>query len=188
MGTIPTSVLIATKDSKISSLIMQMLVKPVFDITLCTDFNDARRKLSNNRFDIVIIDSGDGADTDLAVDISDSLSTIILLAPTHLFDQISYHVEAYGILTVPKPFDGFYFYNIIKVALAVNIKVERISSQTVKLKEKMEEIRIVNRAKLILVQNQHMTEQEAHHYLEKEAMNRCIKRVDLANEIIREAC
>lgn len=85
-----------------------------------------------------------------------------------------------------KPFDAFYFYNIIKIALAVQAKVQRISSQTVKLKEKMEEIRIVNRAKMLLIQNKKMTEQEAHRFIEKEAMDKCIKRTSVAQSIIRQ--
>lgn len=75
---------------------------------------------------------------------------------------------------------------MIKIALAVQAKVQRISSQTVKLKEKMEEIRIVNRAKMLLMQNQKMTEQEAHRFIEKEAMDRCMKRIAVAQNIIEE--
>lgn len=181
-----TSVLVVTKDSKISSPIGQMLVAPVFDVTFCADFNDARRKISEMRYKIIIVDSGDGSDSDFAIDVSDTLSTVLLLAPAHLFDQISYRAEPYGVLTLAKPFDSFYFYNIIKIALAVQAKVQRISSQTVKLKEKMEEIRIVNRAKMLLMQNQKMTEQEAHRFIEKEAMDRCMKRIAVAQNIIEE--
>lgn len=131
-----TSVLVVTKDSKISSPIGQMLVAPVFDVTFCADFNEARRKISEMRYKIIIVDSGDGSDSDFAIDVSDTLSTVLLLAPSHLFDQISYRAEPYGVLTLTKPFDSFYFYNMIKIALAVQAKVQRISSQTVKLKEK----------------------------------------------------
>ena len=133
----------------------------------------------------MIVDSGDGGDTDLAVDISDSLSTILLMAPAEHFDQISYSVEGYGILTITKPFDPFYFYNMIKIAIAVQYKVQVLSSQTVKLKVKMEEIRLVNRAKMLLMQNLSMTEQEAHRYLEKEAMDRGMKRTAIAEDVIR---
>ena len=74
---------------------------------------------------------------------------------------------------------------MIKVAIAVNYKVQILSSQKTKLKEKMEEIRIVNRAKMLLMSNLKMSEQEAHRYIEKEAMDRCTKRITLDHEIIR---
>lgn len=95
-----TSVLVVTKDSKISSPIGQMLVAPVFDVTLCADFNEARRKISEMRYKIIIVDSGDGSDSDFAIDVSDTLSTVLLLAPSHLFDQISYRAEPLSLIHI----------------------------------------------------------------------------------------
>ena len=180
------SVLVVTKDIKTSTLISAMLVPPLFDVILAEDFNEARRLCAERVFNIVIVDFADGEGTDFAVDISSYTSTILLLAPTQFFDQISYKVEPYGILTITSPFDQFYFYNMIKIAIAVQYKVQVLSSQTIKLKEKMEEIRLVNRAKMLLMQNQGMTEQEAHRFLEKQAMDRSMKRIAVANEIIKQ--
>lgn len=178
------SVLVVTKDSKLSSQISVMLVAPVFEAQYVSDFNEARRICSERNFNIVIVDFADGEGTDFAIDISDSSSTILLLTPTQFFEQISYKVEGYGILTITSPFDQFYFYNMIKVAIAVQYKVQVLSSQTTKLKVKMEEIRIVNRAKMLLIQNLNMSEQDAHRYIEKEAMNRCIKKTAVAEQVI----
>ena len=179
------SVLVVTKDIKTSTLISAMLVPPMFDVILAEDFNEARRLCTERVFNIVIVDFADGEGTDFAVDISSCTSTILLLAPTQFFDQLSYRVEPYGILTITSPFDQFYFYNMIKIAIAVQYKVQVLSSQTIKLKEKMEEIRIVNRAKMLLMQNKEMSEQEAHRFHEKQAMDRSMKRIAVADEIIK---
>ena len=178
------SVLLVTKDNKISSLVTAMLVQPLFELSLISDFNEARRSCAERIFNIVLVDSADGEGTDFAIDISDSTSTILLLAPTQHFDQISYKVEPYGILTLTNPFDQFYFYNMIKIALAVQAKIDRLLFQNIKLKNKMEEIRLVNRAKMVLMSHKNMTEEEAHRYIEQTAMNRCMKKIDLAKEII----
>ena len=74
---------------------------------------------------------------------------------------------------------------MIKVAIAVQYKVQVLSSQTTKLKVKMEEIKLVNRAKMLLMSHLNMTEPEAHRYLEKEAMDRGLKRTALSEEIIK---
>ena len=179
------SVLLVSHDSKLISQIQVFLVPPMFELTVSTDFNDARRIAGERFFNIIIVDSGDGYDTDFAVNLSDSYSTLLLLVPSEHFDEISYRVEGYGILTLIKPFEPFYFYNMIKVAIAVQYKVQTLSSQTVKLKTKMEEIRLVNRAKLLLIEKQGMSEQEAHHYLEKEAMDKGLKRIVVAENVIR---
>ncbi len=179
------SVLLVSRDNKIISQISAFLVQPLFDLTTTSDFNEARRLVTERTFNIIIADSGDGYDTDFAINIADSYSTILLLVPNEHFDEISYRVEGYGILTITKPFEPFYFYNIMKIAIAVQYRVQILSSQTIKLKVKMEEIKQVNRAKMLLMQQLKMSEAEAHHYLEKEAMNRGLKRITLAEEIIR---
>ena len=51
--------------------------------------------------------------------------------------------------------------------------------------EKMEEIRIVNRAKWLLISELKMDEPQAHRYIEKQAMDRCISKKEVAEEIIR---
>ena len=179
------SVLLVSRDSKIISQVSAFLVPPLFELTTTSDFNEARRLATERTFNIIIADSGDGYDTDFAINVADSYSTILLLVPNEHFDEISYRVEGYGILTITKPFEPFYFYNMVKIAIAVQYKVQVLSSQTTKLKVKMEEIKHVNRAKMLLMQNMNMSEQEAHRYIEKEAMDRGMKRTAISEEIIK---
>lgn len=179
------SVLVVSRDSKIISQISAFLVPPLFELTTTSDFNEARRLATERSFNIIIADSGDGYDTDFAINLADSYSTILLLVPNEHFDEISYRVEGYGILTITKPFEPFYLYNMVKIAIAVQYKVQVLSSQTTKLKVKMEEIKQVNRAKMLLMQNMNMSEQEAHRYIEKEAMDRGMKKTAISEEIIK---
>ena len=179
------SVLLVSRDSKIVSQISAFLVPPLFDLTTTSDFNEARRLATERTFNIIIADSGDGYDTDFAINVADSYSTILLLVPNEHFDEISYRVEGYGILTITKPFEPFYLYNMMKIAIAVQYKVQVLSSQTTKLKVKMEEIKQVNRAKMLLMSHMNMSEQEAHRYIEKEAMDRGMKKTAISEEIIK---
>ena len=50
--------------------------------------------------------------------------------------------------------------------------------------EKMKEIRLVNRAKWVLIDELKMSEADAHRYIEKQAMDRCVSRRKIAEEII----
>ena len=49
----------------------------------------------------------------------------------------------------------------------------------------MVEIRLVNKAKWLLISELSMSEPDAHHYIEKQAMNRCIAKRTIAEEIIK---
>ncbi len=57
-------------------------------------------------------------------------------------------------------------------------------NKTVSIEEKIEEIRLINRAKLLLIEQLKMTEAEAHRYIEKQAMDRCTTRKTIAERIL----
>ena len=64
-------------------------------------------------------------------------------------------------------------------------KVGQMVNDTRKaIEEKMEEIRLVNRAKWLLIGELNMTEQEAHRYIEKQAMDRCVTKRAVAEQIL----
>ena len=48
----------------------------------------------------------------------------------------------------------------------------------------MEDIRFVNMAKCFLIEKLKMTEQEAHRYIEKQAMDRCVTKRVIAENIL----
>lgn len=49
----------------------------------------------------------------------------------------------------------------------------------------MQEIRLGNRAKWVLIEELKMTEPDAHKYIEKQAMDRCVSRREIAEDIIK---
>ncbi|MBO4319802.1 MAG: ANTAR domain-containing protein [Treponema sp.] len=179
------SILVVTGDSKLTQSLKPILLPPVFETTFLDDFNEARRLTAERVYNIVIVDYAEGEGTDFALDISDSLSTVLLLTPSELFEQVSHRVEICGILTAVAPFDMFYFYNMLKIAIAVQYKTQVMFSRTTQLKDKMEEIKLVNRAKMLLMQNMNMTEQEAHRFIEKDAMDNGLKKTAVAEKIIK---
>ena len=64
-------------------------------------------------------------------------------------------------------------------------RLRKLEKKTLSFEEKMEEIRLVNRAKWLLISELKMDEPQAHRYIEKQAMDRCISKREVAAEIIR---
>ena len=60
-----------------------------------------------------------------------------------------------------------------------------MEQKTASFEEKMAEIRLVNRAKCLLIERKAMTEQEAHRWIEKQAMDRCVSRKVIAEQILQ---
>ena len=122
----------------------------------------------------------------LAIDLSEKETTVVLLlVKAEQYEQISYKAESYGILAIAKPLDRKTFLQTIKLLFATRIKLKKLEQRAEILQKKMEEIRLINRAKLILIDQLKMSEAEAHRYIEKSAMDRCIKRREIAENIIK---
>ena len=60
-----------------------------------------------------------------------------------------------------------------------------LKNENARLQNQIEEIKLVDRAKCALIQYRHLTEQEAHYFLEKQAMDQRSTRRQVAQEIIR---
>ena len=73
----------------------------------------------------------------------------------------------------------------IKLLVAMQKKIRALETKASSLQSKMEDIRLVNRAKLLLIEQLKMSESEAHRYIEKRAMDTCVKRRKVAEDIIK---
>ncbi len=113
-----------------------------------------------------------------------SASQVLMLADTEHYDEVSENVELFGIITIPKPLDRATFWVSLKAAQALFKKMISMQKQNSALQNKIEEIRIVDRAKCILIAHYSMTEEEAHKFIEKQAMTNRKSRSAIAQELI----
>lgn len=68
--------------------------------------------------------------------------------------------------------------------LAVLAKEERLLQKNVELQKKIDDLSLVARAKKTLCRTLGMTENEAHQYLEKQAMNLRVSKSDIARRVL----
>lgn len=148
---------------------------------------EARRLLLSQNADIVIINSPlpDEFGTQLALDLSDSIMGIMLVVKSEHFERITHLVEDSGVLTVARPNSRQSFYSALKLLTAVSARLAKMERKNRTLKEKMADIRTVNRAKWLLIENLNMSESDAHYYIEKQAMDTRLSRREIAEGIIR---
>ena len=149
---------------------------------------EARRLLLERDFDLVIIDAPlrDETGESLARHItSKGIAQVILAVSSEHFDAVSNTCEKYGVLPISKPINKTVFWSALNLARAAHSRLARIRSENSKLKQKIEEIRIVDRAKCILISNLNMSEQEAHRHIEKQAMDMRTTRRVIAEGILK---
>ena len=63
--------------------------------------------------------------------------------------------------------------------------MKALERKNIDLKKKMDEIRTVNHAKWVLIEYRNMTEEQAHRFIEKKAMDRRMSKREAAEEIIK---
>ncbi len=146
----------------------------------------ARRELLERAYDIVIIDSplSDGKATDFLKDIYDKNDMgIIYAVSADKYTKVSAYLVNYGIITVGKPIKDNSLELSIKLLLSMQDKIRESRRQAARLEEKMKELRLISRAKLLLVQNG-MSEDEAHEHIIRTAMNTGLSKKAVAEDII----
>lgn len=88
----------------------------------------------------------------------------------------------YGVLT--KPLQEEMVVPVLEMATAFFERMTRLEKEAKTLRRTLEERRLVERAKSLLVEKRGMTEKEAHRYLQKLSMDRCVPVGRVAKEII----
>jgi len=77
------------------------------------------------------------------------------------------------------------FWHILKLAIEAQIGLQEMQKENRELKQKIEDIRIIDRAKCVLISRLNLSEEAAHRAIEKQAMDmRASKRV-IAEDILK---
>ena len=182
------SVLIVSKTDKPIEFIKEVLPKNDFyPILSAANAGEAKRALINSDVDIVIINTplGDDFGMRLAIDIvTERKSGVLLLVKTELYEEVSYKMEQYGVLTLTKALNRTTLYQTVKLLSATSNKIRRLEENAQRLEKRLHEMKTVNKAKGYLIEFEGLTEEEAHKFIEKDAMDNCIRKIDAAKKII----
>lgn len=180
--------LIVSSSDKAVEYLNQILPRQHFtQVFSVATAGEARRWLVDNEADIVFINSPlkDDFGLQLAMDIAEQDECgVLLFVKAENYEQVNYRSESCGILTLARPINQHVLIQALNFLQAMQTKIKRLQSKNKALQKKIEEIQIVNRAKLLLMENLNYSEAQAHRYIEKNAMDRCIKRRDFAESII----
>ena len=149
--------------------------------------NVAKRLMLERGYDFVVVNSPlpDEVGTRFAIDVcSESNVVALLFVKSELYTAAHNKVAEHGVYVLPKPVSKAVIAQGLDWMIATRERLRRLEKKTVSIEEKMQEIRLVNRAKWILISELKMTEEDAHKYIEKQAMDRCVSKREVAEDII----
>jgi len=188
-GEVIESALIVSNSEKEITLFTGFLnAASVHQVTSSQSCDSARRLIQKQDFDLIIVDSplkdesGENFSRQAA---AKGVCQVIFLVESGSFDTVSAACEDDGVLIIAKPVDKSLLWSALSLARSVQIRVKRMRAENAQLKQKIEDLRVIDRAKWILISSMKMSEQEAHRYIEKQAMDMRTSRRIIAEGILK---
>ena len=182
------SVLVASASESFNSALTPLLPESVFSpVHIVSSISAAQRRLAERSFDFVIVNSPlpDDPGIRFSIDACTAKGTIVLLlVKSEIHMGVYDKVVAHGVFTLPKPTSRQTLAQALGWMSSARERLRRIEKKSLSIEEKMEEIRLVNRAKWLLISELKMDEPHAHRYIEKQAMDFCITKRQVAENII----
>ena len=183
------SVLLVSSSASVTASLCSLLPGSVYyPVHKTNNVSAAKRAMTETSYDIVIINAPIPKEncTEFAIDIGKKPNTVVLLLTSReLHAEIYETMIDHGIFTLAKPFSKQTFEISLEWLSAVRERIRSTEEKTTSLEKKMEEIRLVNRAKWLLINEMKMDEPQAHKYIEKQAMDRCITKREVAEMLIK---
>lgn len=183
-----SNVLVVCSSPKGAGFYSQILKDSGFyDLQFVESGSAARRLFIDNDYELVLIHARlkDEAGFELAQAATEKTSAgVVLVARAELADAMARQVEDYGVIVAEWPLNRFLFHQALKIAAASRRRVYELKRKNITLQRQLEEAKLIDRAKCALIQVLHMTEPQAHRYIEKQAMDRRVTKREVAAAII----
>lgn len=181
-------ILIISASSKFNDALLPFVKSSRYgEVRIVSDLSLAKRALAERAYDFVIINAPlpGGMGTRFASDLCrTSNASVLMMTASDLYADIFDKVFSFGVYTLPKPVSRQLLTEALDWMASGRERLRLTEKRTLSIEEKMEEIRLVNRAKWHLIRERHMEEPAAHRFIEKEAMDRCISKREVAEEIL----
>ena len=181
-------VLVAGANDKTFALLQTLLPGSSYDPPLrAGSAGEAKRMALDYAVDIAILNAPmrDEFGTQLALNLARDNVGVLLLVPGESFDGVRDQVEDEGVMALAKPLTRQTLEMGLHMITALRGKLLQMDRRNRALQEKMTDIRTINRAKWLLIEQLRMTESEAHYYIERQAMDTRLSRREVAENIIR---
>lgn len=180
--------LIVSKSTENGQMLSHYIDGKIYaDIQTVCSSQEAKSRLSEYDYDIIIINTpvADESGIELAKYIAqNTASGILLIVKQELYDKITDIVCDFGILTAARPIKKAEFEAKLRFTAANTKRFYSLKQENEKLKTKMDEMQLVNRAKSVLIKYLSISEEQAYRYIAKQAMDMRIPKTEVARRIL----
>ncbi|MDD3192742.1 MAG: ANTAR domain-containing protein [Oscillospiraceae bacterium] len=158
------------------------------EVVRASQLQQAQELLAQDVFRLVIVNlpfHDENMESFIAGAAQSTSSGILLLCPQETADQMLKRCLPHGILVVPKPISRPLFVQSVYLGLSTSARLAGLLQENRMLHSKLEELKLVSRAKAVLIEYLKLTEPQAHRYVEKQAMDLGLTRLQVAQNILK---
>lgn len=180
------STLLITQSKNIIDTIRSLLETKT-EITVVQNSLEAKNKLRNQSYTYCIVCLGiaDGHGINLSIEISSIHHIPVnLFVKREIFDQVIYKTKSQEIFVNAIPTNSMMVYQSICMIETYLLQKNYYEQKITKLKKQRQEDRIIYQAKLYLIQDYNWSEEKAHKYLEKTAMETRASMTEIARSLL----
>jgi response regulator NasT len=115
---------------------------------------------------------------------STTRACVVIIVSQKNADDVNDILTEHGVLVIAKPINKHLFHHYLQFTECFKQRMLRVTEENEKLKHIVEDMKIINRAKFLLISCLGMSELQAHRYLEKQAMDLRISKQQVAKQVI----
>lgn len=157
------------------------------DITICGGKN-FREMFSGKNFDIAAavlpFEEEFGADAVSMICKTYNISMVVFV-PSKVYDEVSVRLAASGAVILPKSVSRGVAVSAFRFAAVNKGRIDELIRENSTLKDMVSEMRLVNRAKCVLIEYLRVSEKDAHRQLQKLAMDKRITLNEAAEDVLK---
>ena len=182
------TLLISSSEQGAASLKELLKSEGFHPVTVCGTAFNARELAQRETFDLICISAplADENGIDLSRRLAETTrSGVVIIVPQKNADEVNDMLTQYGVLVIARPINRHLFHHFLQFTDCFRTRIMKMERENEQLKTMVEDMKLVDRAKLLLVTCLNMTEAQAHHYLEKRARDLRVSRVEVARQVIQ---
>jgi response regulator NasT len=157
------------------------------DVSSAKDAAEAGALTDAREYDLCIVNAplpdADGVTLALRA-VRKGNSQCLLIVAEEAAESARAAVEPAGVFLVTKPVKRAALWNAVRSMAVAHNRMSAMREQNETLKQKLEDVKHINRAKSILITGLKMSEPQAHRFIEKQAMERRITKGEMARRVI----
>lgn len=158
-----------------------------FESVSVSDGNGARDLLSEKHFDMAFVNTPLEKEfgLDLAVFASKQGCGVIISAAAKHCDEIAKKIGDMDIFVLPRPINKAILLQTFRFVMLANDTKNGLNSKTEALENKLRDMKLIDRAKCVLVEYLRISEADAHRQIQKRAMDMRVPQVVIAQDILK---